>query len=151
MILLGSGNLLAAAVDALVNPVNCAGVMGRGLALAFKKRLPWCVVPYVDACRRGELQPGRVLVVESPKPGAPRFVIHFPTKRHWREASRIEDIDAGLPALAAEIERHRITSIAVPALGCGLGGLAWDDVRPRIERALASVRDLRAVLYGPER
>jgi O-acetyl-ADP-ribose deacetylase (regulator of RNase III) len=144
-----AGNLLDADVDALVNAVNCVGVMGKGLALQFRKAYPRVFDAYKRACTAGEVAPGKVLTVPTGQPSGPAYVIHFPTKRHWRGASRLDDIDAGLPALAVEIDRLGVTSIAVPPLGCGLGGLPWADVRPRIEAALAPLTRVRVLLYGP--
>jgi O-acetyl-ADP-ribose deacetylase (regulator of RNase III) len=143
------GDLLAADAEALVNAVNCVGVMGKGIAAAFKRAYPAVFVAYAEACKRGEVLPGRVLVVPTGERDGPRYVINFPTKRHWRNASLLEDIDAGLPALVDEVERLVLRSIAIPPLGCGLGGLDWADVRPRIERAFARLPDVRVLLYGP--
>jgi O-acetyl-ADP-ribose deacetylase (regulator of RNase III) len=80
---------------------------------------------------------------------SPRYIVNFPTKRHWRDRSRIEDIEAGLHALAAEIRQRGIRSIAIPPLGCGLGGLAWSEVRPRIERALGGLANVRILVFEP--
>src|ERR1043165_9802830 len=113
--------------------------MGRGLAAQFKRAYPKNFTAYRAACKRHEVQPGRMLIVETGQRINPRWVINFPTKRHWRGKSRIEDIDAGLAALVTDIRRFGMTSIAIPPLGCGLGGLDWADVRPRIERALAGL------------
>ncbi|MBQ1047818.1 macro domain-containing protein [Micromonospora sp. C51] len=142
-----TGDLLAADVDALVNPVNGVGVMGKGLALQFKRRFPANYAAYRDACNRGEMQPGNVLTVLV-RQGRHRYVINFPTKRHWRDPSRMEDIEAGLEDLAKTIRALRIESIAVPALGCGLGGLDWNDVRPRIVAILGKT-GARVLLYAP--
>jgi O-acetyl-ADP-ribose deacetylase (regulator of RNase III) len=87
--------------------------------------------------------------VETRLAANPRYIINFPTKRHWRDKSRLEDIASGVPALVSEIERLGIRSIALPALGCGLGGLAWADVPPLIARALASVPNVRVLLFAP--
>jgi O-acetyl-ADP-ribose deacetylase (regulator of RNase III) len=144
-----TGNLLQSDAEALVNPVNCVGVMGRGLALQFKKAWPDNFTAYQAACRRGELQPGRMLVFETGQSANPKYLINFPTKRHWRDNSRMEDIDAGLAALADEIRTRRICSVAVPALGSGLGGLDWRDVRTRIEAALGALRDVRVAVFEP--
>lgn len=149
MIELTRGDLLRADAEALVNTVNCAGHMGRGLALQFKRAFPASFAAYAAACKRGEVQPGRMHIVETGQLTNPRYIVNFPTKRHWRDRSRIEDIDAGLVALIADVQRLRITSIAVPPLGCGLGGLDWADVRPRIERAFAPHPDVRVLLYEP--
>jgi O-acetyl-ADP-ribose deacetylase (regulator of RNase III) len=143
-----AGDMLRAQAEALVNPVNCVGVMGRGLALQFKRAFPRNFAAYAEACRRGQVQPGRVLVVETGQSTTPRYIANFPTKRHWKDPSRLADIDAGLVALRAEVARLGVRSIAVPPLGCGLGGLAWSEVRPRIYRALAAL-DVRVLLYEP--
>jgi O-acetyl-ADP-ribose deacetylase (regulator of RNase III) len=143
------GDLFAADVDALVNPVNCAGVMGRGLAAAFKRAFADNFRAYAAACDRGELQPGRMFVHDRGAATHPRYIVNFPTKRHWRNPSRLDDITSGLVALRAEILSRRITSIAVPALGCGLGGLPWPTVSPLLEQSLASLTDVRVLLYEP--
>ena len=149
MIELTRGDILSAEAEALVNTVNCAGRMGRGLALQFKRAFPENFTAYAAACQRGEVQPGRMFIVETGQPTNPRYIVNFPTKRHWKDMSRIDDIDAGLDALIADVERLHITSIAVPPLGCGLGGLDWADVRPRIERAFAELPDVRVLVYEP--
>ncbi|MGC9326467.1 MAG: macro domain-containing protein, partial [Candidatus Hinthialibacter sp.] len=117
-----AGDILSEEVQALVNTVNCVGVMGRGIALQFKNAFPKNYEEYVKACDRRELQPGRVLVYETGTLTFPQYIINFPTKRHWRGKSRIEDIESGLKALVQEIRRRDIQSIAIPPLGCGLGG-----------------------------
>lgn len=150
MIELTRGDLFQADAEALVNAVNCVGVMGRGIALQFKQAFPHNFTAYAAACKRGEVEPGRMLVVETAQRTAPRYIVNFPTKRHWKDKSRLADIDSGLLALIAEVRRLGIRSIAVPPLGCGLGGLAWTDVRPRIERAFAALPDVRVLLYEPE-
>ena len=144
-----TGDILAEQVEALVNTVNCVGVMGRGIALQFKRAFPANFDAYEVACRRREIAPGRMLVFETGELTPPRYIINFPTKRHWRERSRIGDIDAGLVALVEEIRTRRIRSVALPAPGCGLGGLDWTEVRVRIERALNPLRDVRIVVFEP--
>ena len=150
MIEFTTGDLLKADAEALVNTVNCVGFMGRGIAAQFKRAFPENFKAYQAACRREEVRPGEMFVVETGQLTPPRLIINFPTKRHWRSRSRIEDIDAGLEALVAEIDRREIRSIAVPPLGCGLGGLAWSDVRPRIEQALADLPDVRVLVFEPK-
>ncbi len=149
MIEFTTGDILKADAEALVNTVNCVGFMGRGIAAQFKRAFPANFKAYQSACRRKLVQPGQMFVVETGQLTPPRFIINFPTKRHWRAHSRIEDIETGLEALVGEIERREIRSIAVPPLGCGLGGLSWSDVRPRIERALAAVPDVRVLVFEP--
>jgi O-acetyl-ADP-ribose deacetylase (regulator of RNase III) len=131
----GAGNLLEADVEALVNTVNTVGYMGKGIALQFKQAYPENFAAYAQAVRRGEVQPGRMLVVPTGFVTNPRYIINFPTKRHWRGQSRMEDIEAGLEALVFEIKRLELRSIAIPPLGCGNGGLDWADVKPRVVRA----------------
>lgn len=149
MITLHSGNLLKVDAEALVNTVNCEGYMGKGIALQFKKAFPANNREYEQACRRGEVQPGQMLVHATGLMMNPQYIINFPTKRKWRQNSKIEDIEAGLVALIAEVKRLGITSIAVPPLGCGLGGLNWEDVRPRIESAFRAVPEVRVALFEP--
>lgn len=144
-----TGDILKADAEAVVNTVNCVGFMGRGIALQFKQAYPDNFEQYERACARKEVEPGRMLVVETGQLTNPRYIINFPTKRHWRGKSRIEDIESGLRALVAEIERLGIRSVAVPPLGCGLGGLQWSDVRPRVERAFEALPDVRVLLYAP--
>jgi O-acetyl-ADP-ribose deacetylase (regulator of RNase III) len=149
MLELHHGDILAADAEALVNPVNCVGVMGAGLALQFKRAFPQNFAAYETACAAGQLQPGTMLVHATGALSGPRWIVNFPTKRHWREVSRLEDVEAGLLALADEVKRRGIRSIAVPALGCGLGGLKWEDVRPRIEGAFATQPEVRVLLFEP--
>ena len=149
MITLTSGNLLESPADALVNTVNCVGVMGKGIALQFKQAFPANFKAYAAACKAGDVQPGRMFITETGQLHPPRYIINFPTKRHWRNKSRLEDIESGLVALAADIKRLGIHSIAIPPLGCGNGGLNWADVRPRIEQALAKFPELGVQLYPP--
>lgn len=144
-----SGNLLQMDVEALVNTVNCDGFMGKGIALQFKQAWPENFDAYAKACRAKEVRPGQMFVWESGRMVNPRYIINFPTKRHWREKSRLEDIQNGLHALAADVRRLGIRSIAVPPLGCGNGGLDWQDVRPLIEAAFAERPDTQVQLFSP--
>ena len=143
------GDILAEDADALVNTVNCVGHMGRGIALQFKKAWPENFQAYATACRRHEVQPGRMFVFETGALTPPRHIINFPTKRHWRGKSRMEDIESGLEALVEEIRHLGIRSIAIPPLGAGLGGLDWDEVRPRIERSLQKLLNVKVVVFEP--
>jgi O-acetyl-ADP-ribose deacetylase (regulator of RNase III) len=143
-------NLLDADVEALVNTVNTVGVMGKGLALQFKRRFPSNFEVYAAACGRGEVQVGRMLVVKIEGLADPRFIINFPTKKHWRDPSRLEYVRAGLVALISEVKARNIRSIAIPPLGCGNGGLAWSEVRPLIEGALIELPGVRALMFSPD-
>ena len=145
-----TGNLLTEDAEALVNTVNCVGVMGRGIALQFKKAFPENFKAYAEACKWGEVKPGRMFVHESGGLANPRFIINFPTKRHWRGKSRIEDIEAGLQDLLCVIQEKRIRSIALPPLGAGLGGLEWQEVRARIEQVLGELEDVRVIVFEPK-
>lgn len=143
------GDILQAQAEALVNTVNCVGVMGRGIALQFKHAFPENFKAYAAACKRKEVQPGRMFVFETGALGGPRYIINFPTKVHWRGKSRLEYIESGLEALVADIKRLAIHSIAIPPLGSGLGGLSWTVVRPLIDRALAELPDVDVQVYEP--
>lgn len=145
-----SGDILNDESEALVNTVNCVGVMGRGIALQFKKAWPENFEAYAGACKRKEVQPGQMFVYETGRLTPPRYIINFPTKRHWRGKSRIEDIEAGLTALAEVVRERSIRSIALPPLGCGLGGLDWQEVKSCIEHALANLSGVRVKVYEPK-
>jgi O-acetyl-ADP-ribose deacetylase (regulator of RNase III) len=149
MIEFRTGDILRADAEALVNTVNCVGIMGRGVALQFKTAFPENFKAYEAACSREEVRPGRMFVFTTGHLTNPKYIINFPTKRHWRGKSRIEDIDAGLRALVEEIRQRGIRSIALPPLGSGLGGLNWRAVRPRIEGALSELKDVRAIVFEP--
>jgi O-acetyl-ADP-ribose deacetylase (regulator of RNase III) len=142
------GDILQADAEALVNTVNCVGVMGRGIALHFKNAYPDNFKAYAAACERREVQPGRMFVYETGSL-APRWIVNFPTKRHWRGKSRIDDIEAGMTALVDVLRECGIRSVAIPPLGSGLGGLAWKDVRAIIERGLAELPEVEAIVYEP--
>jgi len=146
----GHGDLLRADVDALVNTVNTEGVMGKGIALQFRRAFPAMYNAYRAACQRGEVQMGRMLVWETGMATGPRYIINFPTKRHWRSRSRLEDIDEGLAHLVQVVQERGITSIAVPPLGAGNGGLPWATVREHIATALSGLTDTRVLLFEPQ-
>lgn len=145
------GNLLRADVDALVNTVNTVGVMGKGIALQFKRAYPQMFDAYERAAKSGLVRVGEMFVWETGMLEGPRFIINFPTKRHWRSPSQLPDIDAGLHDLVDVIVKNSIRSIAVPPLGCGNGGLDWREVAPLIWRSLGPIADTVDVLvYPPE-
>lgn len=146
---LRKGNLLQADAEALVNTVNTVGVMGKGIALQFRKAFPDNYEAYRKACERGEVVPGKMFVFETGQLTGPRLIVNFPTKRHWRSKTKVEDIETGLVDLVRVIRSAHIHSIAVPPLGCGNGGLQWSVVRPMIEDALRVLEDVRVQLFEP--
>lgn len=150
MIELARGNLLTAPADALVNTVNTVGVMGKGLALQFRETYPAMFQAYRTDCEAGVVRLGRMHVFDlGGLVGGPRWIINFPTKGHWRDPSRLADIESGLTDLVTKVGQLSIQSIAIPPLGCGLGGLDWKDVRPRIEHAFLNLPKVRVLLYEP--
>jgi O-acetyl-ADP-ribose deacetylase (regulator of RNase III) len=149
MIEFKSGNLLEADVDALVNTVNTVGVMGKGIALQFKQAFPGNFAAYEKAAQREEIVTGKMFVYELGQFSRPYYIINFPTKRHWRARARLDDIKAGLVDLIQVIRQKNICSIAIPPLGCGFGGLDWEDVRPMIFSALEEVPQVHAWVYPP--
>ena len=144
-----TGNLLEADADAFVNTVNTKGVMGKGVALQFKRAFPANYKAYRAACAAGEVKLGRMFVFDTGRLERPRYIINFPTKDHWRSRSRLGDIEAGLQDLRRVLTELAIESVALPPLGCGLGGLDWTKVRPHIEAALADL-PMRALVSEPQ-
>jgi O-acetyl-ADP-ribose deacetylase (regulator of RNase III) len=137
-------------VDAIVNTVNCVGVMGKGIALQFKNKWPENYKAYEAACKTKKVVTGKMFVFDSGGLVKPNYIINFPTKRHWRGASSIEFIRTGLQDLVDHVRRLRIRSIAIPPLGCGSGGLDWQVVRPIIEQAFAQAPNVEVRLFEPE-
>jgi len=142
-------DLLQEDVDAIVNTVNCVGVMGRGIALQFKNKFPENYKKYAAACKNYEVQPGKMFVYQTGQLTNPKFIINFPTKRHWKGKSRIEDIENGLVDLVNVIKKYNIKSIAIPPLGSGLGGLDWQVVKQKIETSLQSLEDTKVIVFEP--
>lgn len=149
MIRQSGGNLLQADVDALVNTVNTVGVMGKGIALQFKRVYPEMFKDYAKAAKRGELALGSMHVWATGLMTGPRFIINFPTKGHWKSSSRLIDIERGLDDLVRVILEQGIRSIAVPPLGCGNGGLDWAVVEPLIRDRLGPLKGVEVLLYAP--
>ncbi len=149
MIRFTRGNLLEADVEALVNTVNTVGVMGKGIALMFKEAFPENFRAYANACKRDEVQIGRMFVTDRGGLLIPRWIINFPTKQHWRQKARMESVNEGLCDLRRVIAENKIRSVAVPPLGCGNGGLRWSQVRAVIEEALSDLEDVEVVVYEP--
>jgi O-acetyl-ADP-ribose deacetylase (regulator of RNase III) len=149
MIKLTQGDILKADTEALVNTVNCFGVMGRGIALQFRKAFPENFKLYKKACENGEVKPGKMFVYDLNRISSPHFIINFPTKRHWRNKSRFEDIESGLQDLIKIVQWQKIRSIAIPPLGCGLGGLNWSEVHSLITEAFETLPDVTVLLFEP--
>jgi len=139
------GDLFESRAQALVNTVNCVGVMGKGVAEQFRKRYPAMFDDYKRRCERHAVRLGEPYPYRDVS-GA--LIINFPTKDHWRASSRLSDIEAGLDYLAAHLEQWGVTSVAMPPLGCGNGGLEWHDVGPLIYRKLAKL-PIDVELYAP--
>src|SRR5437867_3314192 len=149
MIRFTQGNLLEAPAEALVNTVNEKGVMGKGVALMFKEAFPDSAKAYEDAARRGEVHVGKVLVTERAGNDGPRWIIHFPTKKHWRNPSKLEWVRDGLQDLVRVIGELRIRTIALPPLGSGNGRLDWELVRSEIEHSLGELVDVDVLVFEP--
>jgi O-acetyl-ADP-ribose deacetylase (regulator of RNase III) len=150
MIKVTKGNLLKASAEALVNTVNTVGVMGKGVALQFRQAYPEMYRAYEKACDAKDVRLGQVQVFDlGGLVGGPRWIINFPTKGHWKAKSRLEDIESGLADLTAAVERLGIRSIALPPLGCGNGGLDWDDVLPRIQEAFRGLPEVQVLVFPP--
>lgn len=143
------GDILKEETEAVVNTVNTKGVMGKGIALQFKERFPENYKRYKKACEAGDVETGKMFVTETGLLLNPRYVINFPTKEHWKNPSKMEYIHEGLKDLVKIVKEKNITSISIPPLGCGNGGLDWNEVRPAIEKALSSISDLQIVLFQP--
>jgi O-acetyl-ADP-ribose deacetylase (regulator of RNase III) len=144
-----TGNLLDADVDALVNTVNTVGVMGKGIALQFRRAYPSMFKSYTTLAKSGQIHLGRMQVWANDALTGPRFIVNFPTKGHWKSRSRLSDIEAGLADLVKVVHRLKITSIAIPPLGCGNGGLDWSQVEPLIVAAFAPLTEIDVRVYPP--
>jgi O-acetyl-ADP-ribose deacetylase (regulator of RNase III)/uncharacterized protein YwgA len=144
-----TGNLLEAQTEALVNTVNTVGVMGKGIALQFKERFPVNFKIYADACKKGEMQVGKMLVVKEHTLQGEKIIINFPTKVEWFKKSQYRYIEAGLKDLAKVIEEHKIKSIAIPPLGCGNGGLKWEKVKPMMDQYLGHPGHIDIQIFEP--
>ena len=136
-------------VDAIVNTVNCVGVMGKGIALQFKNKWPDNFAQYQAACKAGKVRPGTMNVFDAGAYAQPHFIINFPTKDHWRGNSKLSFIQDGLKDLVAQVRALDIRSIAIPPLGCGNGGLDWADVKPMIEVAFSALPGVDVRLFEP--
>lgn len=139
------GDLFESSAQTLVNTVNCVGVMGKGVALGFKKRFPEMYRDYVARCDSGQVRLGEPYLFRSL---LPPWILNFPTKDHWRSVARLEDIINGLQYLREHYEEWGIKSLAVPPLGCGEGQLEWRVVGPTLHRHLRQF-DIPVELYAP--
>ena len=146
-----SGDIFDSRAEILVNPVNCVGVSGAGLALQFKKRFPVNQREYEDMCKSGHMRLGRVFPARSGKKGPPYFIVNLPTKQHWRDKSRLDEVARGVDDLVryvGDIIFH-VEEVAVPALGCGYGGLDWTDVWGMLQDKLDPVLNVQFTVYQP--
>lgn len=142
------GDLFASGAHVLVNPCNCVGVSGAGLAKVFATRFPDEQRQYEHIAKGGTLHLGEICVV--PRDGSPRYIVYFPTKNHWRDRSHLEDVEEGLRYLRGWLLAvTNVRSVAIPALGCGLGGLPWPNVRESASRILHDARRIDIALYDP--
>ncbi len=144
------GNILHDQADAIINTVNTVGVMGKGLALQFKKAFPDNFKVYKAACDNNELSTGQMLSVSTNSLSPPYYIINFPTKAHWKGKSKIEYIEQGLASLKQEILRLELKSVAIPALGSGLGGLPWSRVEAIISQSLGDMPNVEWRIYPPQ-
>lgn len=149
MIELKKGNLLATDAEALINTVNTVGVMGKGIALQFKKAFPENYEIYKKACDKEGVMPGHMFIVDLKSLTNPHYIINFPTKRHWKGKSKLEDIRNGLISLVEDVKRLGIKSIAVPPLGCGLGGLPWKQVYSLMKEAFEKAPEVEWLIFEP--
>lgn len=148
-----NGDLFASGCQALVNAVNCQGVMGAGLALQFRRRWPHMYAQYRTVCHqgRGTFQAGDLLALRVTEDGQyPEWIINIATKAHWKDTSRIEWVQRGIEGLPDLIQRNALHSIGIPALGCGLGGLQFSQVRPIIDKVLGSLTDVDIRIFLPK-
>lgn len=150
MIKLTKGNLFDANTEAIVNPVNTVGVMGKGLALQFKQRYPENFNCYRKAFEHKELTTGNMLLFEVGETSNPRYIINFPTKQHWRGKSKIEYIEEGMEDFVKVIEENNIQSVAIPPLGAGWGGLDWQAVKTCILKHLEPLTEVECWIYEPK-
>jgi len=138
-----SEDIFKSSAQVITNPINCVGAMGKGLALAYKKKYPKMYEDYKAKCQRGEVEITKPYLWEN----CETQILNFPTKRHWRQDSRLSDIEAGLEYLAKNYAQLGISSLALPPLGCGLGGLDWIEVKNLINKYLEPIQDLDVFVY----
>ena len=144
-----TGNIFESKAEALINTVNTKGVMGKGIALQFKQSFPDMYKEYEHECREGNISIGKMHVWKNDTMFGTQYIINFPTKKDWKHPSKIEYIEEGLKDLVRVSKEYKISSIAIPPLGCGNGGLEWDTVKEKIYAALEGINDLNIELYEP--
>lgn len=149
MITEGEGSIFDSNADAIVNAVNCVGIMGGGLAKAFKDRFPHMYEQYVLQCAYNVLRPGKMDLYFL-DPQNHKFIINFPTKDHFKDPSELRYILDGTTTLASVVKRYKMRSVALPALGCGLGGLSWGVVKPILQRMDILVPEVEWIIYDPQ-
>jgi len=144
MIRFVTGDLFASGAQTLTNTVNCVGVMGKGVALEFRRHFPPMYEDYCRRARAGLVLPGQPYLYTESNP----WVLNFPTKRHWRDKARLTDIEDGLRFLREHYREWGIESLALPPLGCGLGGLYWSQVKPLIQQHLGDL-EIQVTVFEP--
>ncbi|MGA2766008.1 MAG: macro domain-containing protein [Spirochaetia bacterium] len=148
MIEITTGNILRSKTQALVNTVNLEGFMGKGIAFQFKQEYPGNNAAYVEACKKKEIDIGKLFVFQEKD----KYIFNFATKRKWREKSDYAFIERGMLALVKNIQALGIQSIAIPPLGCGNGGLEWSKVREIILRHLEVLPEsVQVEVYAPSK
>lgn len=146
MITITTGNILESDADCLINTVNCEGYMGKGIAYQFKKAFPENNLDYIKACKSGNLTVGKIHVFKEKN----KIIVNFPTKDKWREKSKIWYIEKGMDELVNFINTSKVKSVAIPPLGCGNGGLKWDEVQDiLVSRTKNFSEDINVIIYAP--
>lgn len=148
MIVKGSGSIFESHAEGLVNAVNCVGDMGAGLAKVFAEKYPLMHLDYKNCCRDGLLRPGRIHTYYSNLQACP-IILNFPTKDDWRDPSKLKYIESGMQELLYVVNDFNLQTVAIPALGCGLGGLEWSDVSYIIEKYVNALQNVTWIIFDP--
>ncbi len=146
MVTYTEGNIFESSAQVITNPINCVGVMGKGLALQFKQKYPQMFADYKARCAKREVKLGEPYLWDDEYVQ----ILNFPTKDQWQQKSKLSYIEDGLKFIAENYTLLGIHSLALPPLGCGLGGLSWDEVQPLIEKYLGPLADLEVYVYVPK-
>lgn len=142
-----TGNILESKAECLINTVNCEGYMGKGIAYQFKQAFPENFLGYEKVCKKGLLRPGKLFIFEEKN----KIIINFPTKDKWRNKSTLNMIEDGLDELVRVLKLEEPSSVAIPPLGCGNGGLLWPEVKPLIESKISILETTKFYIYEPSK